>query len=81
MTTDEIRQRIEAALPGARVVVRSDDGVHFAALVVAGQFSGLKTLRRHQLVYQALGAALGGEIHALALDTQAPDEYPGRPAA
>jgi stress-induced morphogen len=32
-------------------------------------------------VYQALGAALGGEIHALALDTQAPDEYPGRPAA
>ncbi len=81
MTTDEIRQRIEAALPGARVAVRSDDGVHFAALVVAEQFSGLKTLRRHQLVYQALGAALGGEIHALALDTQAPDEYPGRPGA
>lgn len=76
MTVDEIRRRIEAALPGARAEVQSDDGVHFAARVVAPQFAGRRTLQRHQLVYGALGAAVGGEIHALALDTLAPDEDP-----
>jgi acid stress-induced BolA-like protein IbaG/YrbA len=78
MTRDEISQAIETALPGATVRVASDDGVHFSALVVAPQFAGLRALQRHQLVYRALGGAVGGEIHALQLDTPTPDEWSRR---
>lgn len=75
MTPSEISQQIEAALPGAKVHVASDDGVHFSALVVASQFSGLRALQRHQLVYGALGGAVGAAIHALSLDTPTPEEW------
>ena len=78
MSPDEITPHIEAALPGATVRVASDDGVHFAALVVAPQFAGLGRLERHQLVYRALGDAVGGAIHALSLDTPTPDEWARR---
>jgi acid stress-induced BolA-like protein IbaG/YrbA len=81
MTTDEIAGRIEAALPGATVRVASEDGVHFAALVVAAQFAGLRPLQRHQLVYRALGDSIGGAIHALQLDTPTPDEWAKRAGA
>lgn len=80
MTPDQIRQQIEAALPGATVDVRSGDNVHFEALVIAPQFEGARTLARHQLVYRALGAAIGGEIHALSLDTPTPGEWAARKA-
>jgi len=80
MTPDRIRQQIEAALPGATVDVRSGDNVHFEALVIAPQFEGTRTLARHQLVYRALGAAVGGEIHALSLDTLTPGEWAARKA-
>jgi acid stress-induced BolA-like protein IbaG/YrbA len=80
MNAAEVRRRIEAALPGARVEVRSDDNVHFEATVVASQFEGLRTLKRHQLVYAALGEAVGGEIHALSLDTPTPAEALARAA-
>jgi acid stress-induced BolA-like protein IbaG/YrbA len=61
--------------------VRSDDNVHFAALVVAPQFEGKRAMQRHQLVYRALGAAVGAEIHALSLDTPTPAEWTRRGAA
>jgi acid stress-induced BolA-like protein IbaG/YrbA len=80
MNAAEVRRRIEAELPGAQVDVRSDDNVHFEATVVASQFEGLRTLKRHQLVYAALGAAVGGEIHALSLDTPTPAEAAARAA-
>jgi acid stress-induced BolA-like protein IbaG/YrbA len=80
MTPEQLREQIEKALPGATVEVRSDDNVHFEALVVAAQFAGLRTIARHQLVYKALGAAVGSEIHALSLDTPAPDEWARRGA-
>jgi acid stress-induced BolA-like protein IbaG/YrbA len=80
MTPEQIRQQIEAALPGAAVDVQSEDNVHFAARVIAGQFAGKRTLQRHQLVYRALGAAVGGEIHALSLDTPTPEEWAARAA-
>jgi len=81
MTADEVQQKIEAALPGATVRVRSDDNVHFEALVVAPQFSGLRTLKRHQLVYAAIGDAVGGEVHALSLVTPTPEEWAARRGA
>lgn len=78
MTADQVEQKIEAALPGAVVRVVSGDDVHFEALVVASQFEGLRTIRRHQLVYAALGSAVGGEIHALSLETATPAEWEAR---
>jgi acid stress-induced BolA-like protein IbaG/YrbA len=80
MSPEQISREIEAALPGAVVKVASDDGVHFAALVIAPQFEGLRALARHQLVYRALGGAMGGAIHALSLDTPTPGEWAQRGA-
>jgi acid stress-induced BolA-like protein IbaG/YrbA len=80
MTPADIGRQIEAALPGSVVRVQSEDNVHFSALVIASQFDGLRTLQRHQLVYRALGAAVGAEIHALSLDTPTPDEWASRGA-
>lgn len=74
MNADQVRSRIETGLPGAHARVRSDDNVHFEAVVVAPQFAGQRTLKRHQLVYGTLGAAMGGEIHALSLETLTPEE-------
>ena len=81
MTADEVKQKIEAALPGATVRVRSDDNVHFEALVIAPQFEGLRTLKRHQLVYASIGEAVGGEVHALSLETPTPAEWAARRGA
>jgi len=78
MNADEVQHKIQAALPGAAVHVRSGDNVHFEALVVAAQFEGLRTIKRHQLVYAALGQAVGGEIHALSLETPTPAEWAAR---
>ena len=71
---DEIKTRIEAALPGASAEV--DDwtggGDHFRATVVAPQFSGLSRIAQHKLVYDVFGAEIGGPIHALSLKTTTP---------
>ena len=74
MNADTIRQLIESGLPGARVDVRGDDGVHFEATVVCAAFAGKLPLARHRLVYATLGERMGGEIHALALRTLTPAE-------
>jgi acid stress-induced BolA-like protein IbaG/YrbA len=74
MNADGIRQLIEQGLPGARVQVQGDDGVHFEATVVSDAFRGKLPLARHRLVYATLGERMGGEIHALALKTLTPEE-------
>jgi acid stress-induced BolA-like protein IbaG/YrbA len=76
MNPKQIEELIHVALPGAQVRVRSEDNVHFEASVVAREFTGLRPLQRHQLVYKALGDRMGGEIHALQLETLTPDELP-----
>lgn len=78
MNSTQIEELIRAALPGAAVQVRSEDNVHFEATVVADAFSGKRPLQRHQLVYQALGERMGGEIHALQLATLTPAEAAAR---
>lgn len=75
MDTNTIRKLIEQGLPGARVAVQGDDGVHFEALVVSDAFRGKLPLARHRLVYATLGELMGGEIHALALRTLTPEEH------
>ncbi len=75
MTPEAIKQMIESHLPDARVEVYGDDGTHFQALVVAEAFEGKPVLSRHRMVYDALGARMGGEVHALSLKTQTPSEF------
>ena len=50
------------------------DGDHYKARIVSTAFAGLPRVRQHQLVYEALGGRMGGELHALALQTSAPVE-------
>ena len=73
-TTDELKQRIEAALPGARVQV--DDltggGDHFRAEVVSERFAGLSRIDQHKVVYGVFGDEVGGAIHALSIKTSTP---------
>ncbi len=71
MTKDEIKQLIEAGLPGARATVYGDDGQHFEAEVICAEFAGRPPLAQHRMVYTALGEKMGREIHALALRTRA----------
>ncbi len=75
MPASEIEAMIRVALPDARVSVEdlAGDGDHYAATVVSEQFRGLPRVRQHQLVYAALRGRMGGELHALALQTSAPD--------
>ena len=74
MDTLTIKNLIEKGLPGATADVRGADGVHFEATVVAAAFAGKLPLARHRMVYATLGGLMGGEIHALSLKTQTPDE-------
>lgn len=73
-SSDEICQRIEAALPGATADVEdwTGGGDHFRATVVAPQFEGLNRIAQHRLVYDVFGAEVGGPIHALSLKTSTP---------
>jgi stress-induced morphogen len=74
-STDELRERIEAALPGARASVEdlTGGGDHFRAEVVSDRFDGLSRIEQHQLVYSIFGADIGGPIHALSLKTTTPE--------
>ncbi len=81
MDAEEVARLIRAGLPGAQVRVQTDDNTHFAARIVAREFTQLRAIARHQLaiarhqlVYAALGAAMGREIHALSIEALTPDE-------
>jgi stress-induced morphogen len=71
-TVEEIKQRIEAAIPEARAEVEdwTGGGDHFRATVVSPSFQGKSRIQQHQMVYAVFGAELGGPIHALSLTTR-----------
>jgi stress-induced morphogen len=75
MTADEIGTLIREGLPQAEVTVEdlAGDGNHYRAHVIAPAFRGKSRVQQHQMVYRALGARMGGELHALALTTAVPD--------
>jgi acid stress-induced BolA-like protein IbaG/YrbA len=77
VTTASIRASIAAALDCETLDVRGD-GHHFEALIVSPAFSGLARVRRHQLVYAALGDRMREEIHALSMTTLTPAEWVAR---
>ena len=74
MSAENIESLIKAALPDAvvKLTALADDNDHWAATVTSSAFTGLSRVRQHQLVNAALAGKLGGELHALALTTQAP---------
>jgi stress-induced morphogen len=77
-TTDEIKQRIETALPDCAADVEdwTGGGDHFRATVVSPAFTGLSRIQQHRLVYDVFGAEIGGPIHALSLTTKVPEQQP-----
>jgi acid stress-induced BolA-like protein IbaG/YrbA len=72
-----IEDSIRAGLDCTHVEVRGD-GAHFEAVVVSAAFAGASRVRRHQLVYAALGDRMREEIHALSMKTLTPEEWAAR---
>src|SRR5919205_2554985 len=74
-TAQELKDRIETALPGASADVEdlTGGGDHFRAEVVSDRFAGLSRIDQHRLVYDVFGAEIGGPIHALSLKTTTPE--------
>ncbi len=72
MQADDITDMIKTALPGATVelVDLAGDGDHYKAVITSPAFTGLSRIAQHQLVYAALKGKMGGELHALALETR-----------
>lgn len=75
MDAAEIESLIKKALPDAEVDIRdlAGDGDHYAATVISEAFRGKSRVQQHQMVYEALKGNVGGELHALALTTSAPE--------
>ena len=75
MDASEIERLIKSRIPDADVSIRdlAGDGDHYAATVIAESFRGKSRVQQHQMVYNALKGNMGGVLHALALQTSAPD--------
>ncbi|WP_315919663.1 BolA family transcriptional regulator [Mesorhizobium sp. SP-1A] len=75
MDARDIERMIKEGIPDAKVTIRdlAGDGEHYAAEVVAESFRGKSRVQQHQMVYEALKGNMGGVLHALALQTSAPE--------
>ena len=76
MDPGQIETLIKAALPDAVVTIQdlAGDGDHYAAQVTSAAFKGKTRVQQHQMVYRSLQGRMGGELHALALQTAAPED-------
>jgi stress-induced morphogen len=76
MDPSEIERLIKESIPDAQVSLEDlvGDGDHWSATIVSSAFEGKTRVQQHQLVYQALQGRMGGELHALALQTSAPTD-------
>ena len=74
MSQSDLEAALRDGFPDAQIEVQdlAGDGDHYRAKIVSPAFKGLPRVRQHQLVYAALKGKVGGELHALALETQAP---------
>jgi stress-induced morphogen len=72
-SSEDVKQRIEAAIPGSQAEVTdlTGGGDHFRARVIAPEFGALSRLEQHRRVYAVFGEEIGGPIHALSLETRA----------
>jgi len=73
MSMTQIEELIREALPDAKVEIKdlAGDGDHYSATVISSAFKGKSRVQQHQIVYGALKGRMGGELHALALQTSA----------
>jgi stress-induced morphogen len=76
MDAATIERLIREGLPDAQVTIEDlrGDGDHYAAHVVSAAFKGKTRVQQHQMIYQALRGRMGNELHALALQTSAPED-------
>ena len=76
MHADQIQALIKEAMPDAEIQIEDmrGDGDHYAARIVSESFRGKSRVQQHQMVYAALKGKMGGELHALALQTSGPEE-------
>jgi stress-induced morphogen len=76
MPADELERSLRAAFPDAEITIEdlAGDGDHYRARIRSTAFRGQPRVRRHQMVYAALKGRMGGELHALALETTTPEE-------
>ena len=72
----EIERLIKAGFPDAQIRIDDlrGDGDHYVATVISSAFKGKTRVQQHQMVYQALQGRMGNELHALALQTAAPQD-------
>ena len=73
-TPEQIKRYISDGLPCDHIEVEGD-GQHFYATIVSAAFDGQRLIKRHQLVYGALGDRMREEIHALSMKTLTPAEW------
>ena len=74
MALEDLEAALREGFPDADIQIQdlAGDGDHYRAKIVSERFKGLPRVRQHQLVYAALKGKMGGELHALALETSAP---------
>ncbi|HVN00210.1 MAG TPA: BolA family transcriptional regulator [Caulobacteraceae bacterium] len=74
MAASQLESELRQAFPDAEIVIEdlAGDGDHYRARITSSAFAGMPRVRQHQLVYAALKGKVGGELHALALETSAP---------
>ena len=74
MSVETLHAHLAEAFPDAEIAIDdlAGDGDHYRARIVSTAFAGLPRVRQHQLVYAALKGKVGGELHALALETATP---------
>jgi stress-induced morphogen len=79
IAVDDLETELRQAFPDAEISIDdlAGDGDHYRARIVSTAFAGLTRIKQHQLVYQALKGKVGGELHALALETAAPAKGEG----
>ena len=76
MSVQELESSLREAFPEAEIAIEdlAGDGDHYRARIVSAAFKGQTRVRQHQMVYAALKGRVGGELHALALETAAPPD-------
>ena len=78
MEATEIEALIREGIPDAKVIIEDlrGDGDHYSALVISEAFRGKSRVQQHQMVFTAMKGKMGGDLHALALQTATPDNAP-----
>ena len=71
MSAEELESLLREAFADAEIVIQdlAGDGDHYKASIRSAAFAGKSRVAQHQMVYAALKGRMGGQLHALALDT------------